>query len=262
MNIRNYVFFMLMLTVWLPSQVMAQSSTQQRAKTLLMDEDRVMTELPMFQAFHPDERWLQYGMNERAKGRPEAAREYFLRAARYASKPAQAMYALMLWQGEGGAKDRSLAYAWMDLAAERGYPGLLVERERLWQALSADEQARAMKVGLSVYAEYGDDVAKPRLEKMLRRGQLSQTGSRVGAGTSRVQVYRTLGEAAADPSVNVSSGGRPAVRTATTGQRGEVQQFWDNRYWEPDAYWAFQEQRWSHFATGTVTVNPLVPVGN
>ncbi len=42
----------------------------------------------------------------------------------------QALMAEMLWQGSHDPpQDRAAAYAWMDLAAERGYPELLRQRE-------------------------------------------------------------------------------------------------------------------------------------
>lgn len=248
------------LATWLPLLALAQSSTGQRAQALRAADDKQVTELPMYLAFHPDERWLQNGMNERARARPQVAREYFQYAARYAQKAAQALYARMLWEGEGGITDHALAYAWMDLAAERGYPGLLTERDRLWAALDAAEQARALKLRPTVYAEYGDAAAKPRMERELRRGLHSRSGSHIGSSTGRVQAYRSLSDAAAGPAVTMTTLGNVPARASTTTQFGAVEQLWNKRYWQPEPYWAFQEQRWAHFAPGTVTEKPLVPV--
>ena len=58
----------------------------------------------------------------------------------------------------------------MDLAAERGTEWLVVQRERFWEALSADERERAVREGRALYAEFGDPAATPRLERELRAG--------------------------------------------------------------------------------------------
>src|SRR3546814_13111981 len=103
------------------------------------------------------------------------------------------MYALMVGQGEGGITDRAQAYAWMDLAAERGYPELLAQREQFWRALSSDERARAREIGESLYATYGDAVAKHRLERELRRGRFYKTDRKSVVWGKRVSVRVDLG---------------------------------------------------------------------
>src|SRR5690606_3408590 len=86
----------------------------------------------------------------------------------------------MLWEGDGVPRDRAQAYAWSDLAAERGWPDLLGKRERYWNQLDAAERERAIEVGLPLLREYGDDVAKPRIDTKLRQARRRITGSRVG----------------------------------------------------------------------------------
>lgn len=250
------------LLATLPLVASAQSTLAEKQQRWQANQDLEMVTLPAFQQYHPDERWLQYGLNSRAKGRTEEARHYLLRAARYASKPAQAMYALMLWQGEGGIADRAQAYAWMDLAAERGYPELLAQREQFWRALSSDERARAREIGESLYATYGDAVAKHRLERELRRGRFYKTGSRLGKGTSHIKVFRGFGDLGSTASTSVESSGGGSGNASTTAHLGEIRQYWDDRYWQPKEYWAFQRERWAYYASGVVTVKPLVPVGN
>lgn len=71
----------------------------------------------------------------------------------------------------------------MDLAAERGYPELLRQREAYWAALDRQERERALAVGQELYARYGDDVARPRLGHQLRRQAAKQTGVDAGATT-------------------------------------------------------------------------------
>lgn len=93
--------------------------------------------LEAFNASHPDLFWRRAGTLDYERGRHAEAMLKFRRAARYADKAAQAMIAQMLWNGDGVAADRALAYAWADLAAERGYPRFIATRERFWNELDA-----------------------------------------------------------------------------------------------------------------------------
>src|SRR5690606_4420973 len=96
---------------------------------------------------HPDLRLRIDGMKALDAGFPRDAMTAFLKSARFADKPAQAMLANMYWDGVGTAVDRPRGYAWMDIAAERGYPDFLAWRERYWEALSPEEQREAIRVG-------------------------------------------------------------------------------------------------------------------
>src|SRR3546814_12709301 len=98
------------------------------------------------------------------------------------------MVAERLWDGDGGERDRALAYAGMDLAAERGYAGFLGLRERYWSALDEAERARALEAGQEVYAHYGDAASKPRIAIARRRGRREMPGSRPGM-VARLQDY-------------------------------------------------------------------------
>ena len=100
-----------------------------------------------FLSSHPDLRWRGEGLEALQEDRAGEAFDYFKRAAKYADKPSQAMVAEMLWTGTGTPMDRPLAYAWMDVAAERAYIPFLAKREQYWNALSEAEQARALEVG-------------------------------------------------------------------------------------------------------------------
>ena len=102
-----------------------------------MDTD-IMSE--GFLASHPDLRWRIEGARSYESKQYDRALTEFQRSAHHADKPSQAIIAEMYWSGTGVAMDRALAYAWMDLAAERGYATFLGQRERYWNAL--DEAAR------------------------------------------------------------------------------------------------------------------------
>src|SRR5690606_24235393 len=78
-----------------------------------------------FLGAHPDLRWQRDGMRSYERGDYEIALAQFKRSALHAGKFAQAMIATMYWDGIGVERDRPLAYAWMDIAAERMYPDLV-----------------------------------------------------------------------------------------------------------------------------------------
>ncbi len=173
-----------------------------------------------FLVYHPDLRFRQLGMEARKRGRDEEARNNFRNAARYGDKLSQAALADMLWNGQGGPADRALGYAWMDLAAERGTEWLVAQRERFWEALSPDERERAVREGRSLYAEFGDPAATPRLERELRAGSMQQTGSRAGwSGAMRSQGRGDAG---------------PRVLQPEKHQQA--------RYWDPVAYRQWQDE--------------------
>src|SRR5690606_37356868 len=107
----------------------------------------------------------------------------------------QAMVGEMLWKGQGTPVDRPLAYAWMDLAAERGYRGFLGFRERYWEQLDEVEREQAVSQGQAVYARYGDAVAQPRIAAVLRRARSQVTGSRTGfVGSLKIHTTGPDGE--------------------------------------------------------------------
>src|SRR3546814_9324706 len=68
----------------------------------------------------------------------------------------------------------------MDLAAERMYPSFVILRERYWKRLDAQQRRNAIERGQPLLAEYGDDAAKPRMERKLRIANHQVTGSRLG----------------------------------------------------------------------------------
>ncbi|QCO68603.1 sel1 repeat family protein [Luteimonas yindakuii] len=147
---------------------------------------------------HPDQKHRMLGLAALQEGRAEEARGHFERAAHHADKASQALMAQLLWEGRGVAQDRALAYAWMDLAAERGDPRLAAQRELYWSGLEEASRQRALAEGKSIYDRYADDVAQPRLERERRRWTQIAVGSRLGSpGAARVCTSR-------------NGGGRPA----------------------------------------------------
>lgn len=185
-----------------------------------------------FLSSHPDLRFRLLALEKRKANEPEEAFKFFQRAAFYADKPSQAMVAEMLWDGVGTPRDRPLAYAWMDLAAERNYALFVEARERYWQQLDEAERTRAIEAGQDIYARYGDEAAQPRIANTLRRARMTVTGSRTGfTGNLRIIVPGPLGDEAIDGS-----------------------KFYDERYWDPAKYQAWHDAVWMNPRVGTVAV--------
>lgn len=186
---------------------------------------------------HPDQEQRLHGMEARKRGDGIKARRHFKTAARYADKLSQAALAEMLWLGEGGATDRPQAYAWMDLAAERGTRTLVLLRERYWSELTEQEQTDAISVGQTLYDQYSDLVAKPRLQAVMQRGRLQVTGSRLGR----------VGQM----TLEINAGGGEVLRVSPT-------RYYADRYWQPEQYWQWQgEVLESLGREGTVGVGDL-----
>jgi hypothetical protein len=194
-----------------------------------------------FLAAHPDIRWRREGLYAFNKKRYDEAYNCFRRAARYADKASMAMLAEMYWKGLGVTQDKEIGYVWMDLAAERMYPNFLILRERYWGELSQAEQAAAIKRGQPVLAEFGDDVAKRRLNRVLKREMATITGSRVGYVGS-LMIYPMTG---------------PLGGSAIPMLGDE---YYNRDYWRPEYYWKWQDKVWKAPPEGKVEVGDLEPV--
>lgn len=206
---------------------------------------------------HPDLRFRRSGLEAYNRERFRDAFGFFKDASRYADKTSQAMVAEMLWNGKGTVRNRPLAYAWMDLAAERNYPSLVVMRERYWSQLSETERARAIEVGHEVYTQYADDVTKPRLEMELVRERNKVTGSRLGhVGT--LALPSSMDAPAQQPQVE---GGKSALALASFGNSVDGSKYYAADYWEPKEYWKWQDAQWQRLDNGTVIVGAPQGVG-
>lgn len=192
-----------------------------------------------FLSGHPDLRFRLLGLEEYKKQNFEDALKFFQRAAYYADKPSQGMVAEMLWNGQGAMQDKAQAYAWMDLAAERGYAGFLGLRERYWSDLSEAERDRALAEGQAIYAKYGDAAAQPRIAGVLRRERRQMTGSRTGSLAGNLQIYVP------------GPGGVQQIDGA---------KFYDPRYWDPRQYQAWHDAIWMKPRIGRVTVGEVEKV--
>lgn len=177
-----------------------------------------------FLSAHPDLRWRREGLHSYANKRYEEAMAHFLKAAHYGDKPAQAMVAEMHWKGIGVPQDRALGYAWMDLAAERFYSNFLIKREQYWGTMTPAEQSAAIERGQPLLTEYGDQVAKPRMAKVLRKNRAA-TGSRVGFA-GNLEIIPFTGP------------------NAGKGMRIRADEYYAAKYWQPDKYFEWQDEMW------------------
>ena len=203
-----------------------------------VSEDLVISS-ESFLAAHPDLNNRPRGMQAYEAGRYPEAMSYFRRGARYADKASQAMVAEMLGKGEGGARAPALAYAWMDLAAERGYPGCTVLRERYWAQLDERQREEAVARGEEVSAEFGDDVAKPRSANVLRRERRRTTGSRLGfVGALTIQIPGPGGQ-----------------MQSIDGTR-----YYDKKFWDPELYQAWHDAVWMEPNEGRVSIGDVEPL--
>lgn len=200
-------------------------------------EDRLMV-TGGFLNGHPDLRFRLLALERREQNKQEEAFRFFQRAGFYGDKPSQAMVAEMLWNGTGTTQDKAQAYAWMDLAAERGYEGFLELRERYWAQLSEAERVAAVEHGQDIYARYGDEAALPRIAAVIRRERKKVTGSRTGF-SSNLKIYVP----------------GPAELEEIDGSK-----FYDERYWDPKQYQAWHDAIWKKPRVASVNVGDVETV--
>ena len=203
------------------------------------------TDVPVETSGHLDQLFRKHGFVAHERGDHDDARRHFEHAASYADKTSQFVLALLHRDGVGVPRDPARAYAWLDLAAERGYPAFLAEREAVWNALDDHGRERAIEIATALYARYGDAVAKPRhaaeIRRYLRRSIASHPSL---AGGHIVTLDRTCAG---------------VTRMRRGGGCRDDDYFTDERF-DPKAYWATQDDVW--MPRGKVDVGPLqqVPV--
>jgi hypothetical protein len=226
------------LLIALSTAVAAPVSAQEDAappKAVGVDDKAIMTSQGFLTA-HPDLGNRLQGLDSLEDKNYKRALDDFRRAARYGDKPSQGVIAEMYWNGQGVEVDRATAYAWMDLAAERAYPVLLAKREQFWAQLTPEERERAVPIGQALYDEYGDDVAKARLEKVLIRERRRMTGSRVGfVGALEIRIPTPGGMRSVDGS-----------------------QYYHEKFWNPALYWRWQDYDWKKPGKGSVDVGEVM----
>lgn len=188
---------------------------------------------------HPDLKFRYEGWVAYQAGDYGRALEHFGTAARYADKASQAMIAEMSWQGRGRPVDRPIAYAWADLAAERGYPRFVRLREQYWRALDEAERERSISEGRLLLEEYGDAVARPRIDAFLAKA--AKRDYRSGVSVGKPREIRVVGPGGSMVSI--------------PGHR-----FYAPKYWDPVQYQAWQDEIWAAPPKGEVDVGDVEQV--
>ena len=184
---------------------------------------------------HPDLFGQYTGWHLYADHDYAGAIKYFTMGAYYADKVSQLCLGLIYLNGDGVPKDPVKAWAWLSLAAERGYPEFVATRDRVWGQLDAGQRTRAEAEAKTLAATYGDKVAQPRMLAALRMAASEHIGSLTGAhkgfGTG---VYTYV----------------PNRGPTLTPDSDNLNNRW---YWDPKTYFAGRDAQWK----GTVTVGPL-----
>lgn len=228
-----------LLMILLAVSLLCSTAIQAQTRGSMPRSDAYIEQSQSFLDGHPDLKFRTLAYKSYKKSEFKQAMEYFMRAAFYADKPSQAMIGEMHWKGEGVAADKATAYAWIDLAAERQFVNFLAVRERYWNNMNAAEQAKALELGQGIYAKYGDQVAKKRLEAQLRSVRMRTTGSRTGATGA----------------LTIDLAGPDGEPVSVDGS-----QFYNEQYWKPEKYWAWQDQTWNTMTRGKVNTSDLKPV--
>lgn len=197
--------------------------------------ERKVWESEAFLRHHPDIKHRKLGFWYQQQGDQARSLAAFEEAARHADKAAQAIIAEWHFEGTQLARDLPRAYAWMDLAAERGYPVFLAKREQYWSALDLAQRDEALVIGRQLYAEFGDAVAKPRMERALRIGRMGMTGSRVASPSALTVLLPVDGSWLAVP--------------------GSI--YYRNEFWRPREYFEWFDDLHRDPPHGVVEVGPV-----
>jgi hypothetical protein len=193
----------------------------------------------------PNEEHRLRGLKSYKTGHYRDALESFEVAAYNADKYSQHYLSLMYWHGVGTERDPVQAYIWSDLAAERGSKPLLVLREKIWSQLTPEQQAQVQMRGEDFYARYGDAVAKPRAESVMRQFARDMTGSRVGFRNQPLEVFDGPSNGAFGKPGSRNQLDVPPTADELYGQEGGLRRL--------STYWQQQDR----LLEGNVEVGPL-----
>lgn len=215
------------------------ASEAEESRAIISRKQQEVLATRTFLNAHPDMKYRQEGWEAYQAGDQVLAMERFRKASRYADKASQAMVAEMLWKGLGVTADPSMAYAWADLAAERGYPQFLRLREQYWRGLDPAQRERAARDGQTLLAEYADAVARPRMAEFMKK--------------ARQRMRRSANSVSAPKEVKVPDqfGGMVSIPS---------HRFYDSKFWDPVEYQAWQDAIWKELPKGRVDVGDLEQV--
>ncbi len=248
--IRNQIVFRFFVAMFALGAVVTAHADDGAMKDPMKDPEIQATLRAMNDAstwYHPDLFGEYAGVRRYAHGNYQGALKYFKIGAYYADKFSQLCIGLMYLNGTGVHKDAETAYAWLDLAAERGYPQFVATRDGLKAQLTPEQLERAEATRDKLAKTYADAVAKPRMAKQLRMGRAQMTGSRTGFdfGVQHTAIKENCGNGKAIAGV--------PVPVAGCGGSGVYARY----RWEPKEYFAARDAQWK----ATVSVGALSDVG-
>lgn len=142
---------------------------------------------------HVPSAWeMRQGRHKYQSGNFTAAFWHYMNAAVWADKFAQYNIGVMYLRGEGVEFDAVRGWAWLELAAERGYPDMVQAADQLYELLDAEQRAEGERIlREELLPDYGDATRVPatarRMERELRKATGSRTGSQ--AMLSFLRVY-------------------------------------------------------------------------
>jgi uncharacterized protein len=193
---------------------------------------------------HPDLAGEFAGMQAFARGDFAAALKGFEQGARYGDKLSQLSIGLMYLNGQGVDKDPVTAFAWVAIAAERKYPRFLDTRDRIWADLDAQQREKGKALVEQLYGQYGDLVAKPRLEHAMHQSLADMTGTGLSYATGN-NVVMIVPDQYKKRCTDTTINGAPVSGCGENLQ--------DKSRWDPKEYMKLRDGTW----TGTVTVGEV-----
>lgn len=129
----------------------------------------------------PGYRHFIEGMASYRAGQFGSAKSKFKVAARWGDKLSQYNLGVMNYLGQGTPQDAARAWAWVTLAAERGYPMMLDMADQIYRGLTEGEKAEGLAIlENELQPEFGDEVAIERSARRMERERRRVTGSRTG----------------------------------------------------------------------------------
>ncbi|TVQ33462.1 MAG: sel1 repeat family protein [Wenzhouxiangella sp.] len=139
------------------------------------DDFHYATNTPGYRLYLEGHDYLQRGFYFKARHR-------FKRAAYWADKLAQHDIGVMYYIGHGVDRDPALAWAWLKLASERGYPDMIETAAMVFDELSEAERERGQHIlEETLLPEYGDAVAVDRTHQRMQHELRQPKRGRVGA---------------------------------------------------------------------------------
>ena len=138
----------------------------------------------------PGAKFMAHAQRAYFAGQFGRAFDNFMEAARHADKFAQRSIGAMYLRGEGVEQDPARGWAWLQLAAERGYPEMVRVAAQVGGELSTADLERGQAIlHEELEPKFGDAVAVDRTAMLMRRQRNKVTGSRVGS-VGALKIFR------------------------------------------------------------------------